>query len=64
MFAATGNHVVALERIALGPLTLDGLPAGAWRVLSEPEVTALRNATRNPASNPIRRADDAAPDAE
>lgn len=64
MFAATGNHVVALERIALGPLTLDGLPAGAWRVLSEPEVTVLRNATRNPASNPIRRADDAAPDAE
>jgi 16S rRNA pseudouridine516 synthase len=33
MFAAVGNHVDALHRSAIGGLTLEGLPAGAWRVL-------------------------------
>jgi 16S rRNA pseudouridine516 synthase len=42
MFAAAGNHVVALRRVALGPLTLDGVDEGSWRVLSAPEVAALR----------------------
>ncbi len=44
MFAATGNHVQALERIGLGPLTLDGLALGSWRVLSDAELAALRQA--------------------
>lgn len=35
MFAAVGNHVVALERVALGGLTLDGLPSGEWRALAD-----------------------------
>ena len=33
MFAATGNHVLALHRSQVGGLTLGDLPAGAWRVL-------------------------------
>lgn len=33
MFAATGNHVETLERVAIGRLTLDGLAPSAWRVL-------------------------------
>lgn len=41
MFAAVGNHVVALHREALGPLTLDGLDEGAWRLLRSHEVGLL-----------------------
>ena len=42
MFAAVGNHVDALHRSALGPLTLGDLPSGEWRVLSTDEVASLR----------------------
>lgn len=42
MFAAVGNHVTALHRAALGPLTLGDLPAGEWRLLSAEEITELR----------------------
>lgn len=38
MFAAVGNHVDALERVAIGRLTLDGLAPGAWRVLDAAAV--------------------------
>lgn len=41
MFAATGNHVEALERVAIGRLTLDGLASGAWRVLEPHEVARV-----------------------
>lgn len=41
MFAAVGNHVVALERIALGGLALDGLPSGEWRTLTEDDKTRM-----------------------
>lgn len=41
MFAATGNHVVALHRSAIGSLVLDDLAPGAWRALSLPEVAAV-----------------------
>ncbi|NID14900.1 pseudouridine synthase [Luteibacter yeojuensis] len=34
MFAAVGNHVETLERVALGGLTLDGLAPGEWRPLT------------------------------
>jgi 16S rRNA pseudouridine516 synthase len=34
MFAACGNHVEALHRTAVGPWTLDDLPAGLWRDVS------------------------------
>jgi 16S rRNA pseudouridine516 synthase len=42
MFAAVGNHVTALHRAALGPLTLGDLPAGEWRLLSSEEIAGLR----------------------
>jgi 16S rRNA pseudouridine516 synthase len=41
MFAAVGNHVQALTRTAFGPLTLDGVAPGAWRVLTAADVEAL-----------------------
>ncbi len=42
MFAAAGNHVVALKRIAIGGLRLpDDLEEGEWRALSEDEVASV-----------------------
>jgi len=41
LFAAVGLRVQRLVRTALGPLRLDGLASGAWRVLDEQEVTAM-----------------------
>ena len=41
MFAATGNHVQTLQRIAVGALTLGDLPAGAWRALEADEVALI-----------------------
>jgi 16S rRNA pseudouridine516 synthase len=38
MFAAAGNHVEALERVAIGQLTLDGLAPGQWRVLGPADI--------------------------
>ncbi|MGE4366152.1 pseudouridine synthase [Thermomonas sp.] len=35
MFAAAGNHVVALHRERIGGLDLAGLPPGSWRRLDE-----------------------------
>ena len=46
MLAAAGCPVKKLERIALGPLTLKGVPRGAWRELTRQEVIALKRATR------------------
>jgi 23S rRNA pseudouridine2605 synthase len=42
MCAAVGHPVLALERVAFGPLRLDGLAPGAYRRLSEREIEALR----------------------
>jgi 23S rRNA pseudouridine2605 synthase len=42
MCEAVGHPVLALERIAFGPLELDGLAAGAYRRLSERETGRLR----------------------
>ncbi|MBA4338172.1 MAG: 16S rRNA pseudouridine(516) synthase [Hyphomonas sp.] len=42
MFAAAGNHVEALHRNRFGPLRLEGLPEGAWRILTGDEVAALK----------------------
>lgn len=42
MFAAVGNHVMTLERISIGPLSLDAsLGMGGWRFLTEEEVASL-----------------------
>jgi 23S rRNA pseudouridine2605 synthase len=42
MCEAVGHPVLALERVAFGPLELDGLAAGAHRRLSERETERLR----------------------
>jgi 16S rRNA pseudouridine516 synthase len=42
MFAAVGNHVHELRRVAIGDLTLGDLPPGQWRPLTPDEVARLR----------------------
>ena len=44
MCEAVGHRVVALERVAFGPLGIGGLAPGAHRRLSETEVEALSRA--------------------
>ena len=41
MFAAVGNHVVALHRSRVGGLDLGGLPAEQWRILDQAERAHL-----------------------
>ncbi|MBO9664116.1 16S rRNA pseudouridine(516) synthase [Dokdonella sp.] len=41
MFAAVGNHVLALHRVAIGGLALGHLPPGAWRALGVDEIASL-----------------------
>lgn len=41
MFAAIGNHVVALHRASVGPLALGDLDEGDWRELSVQEVASF-----------------------
>lgn len=41
MFAAVGNHVVALHRTAVGGLTLGDLAPGAWRVLGADDIARV-----------------------
>ncbi|HEY1141832.1 MAG TPA: 16S rRNA pseudouridine(516) synthase, partial [Lysobacter sp.] len=45
MFAAVGNHVVALHRSRIGGLGLDDLPSGQWRALDETDRARLFAAT-------------------
>ncbi len=42
MCAAVGHPALELQRVAFGPLRLDGLAAGAYRRLSDAEVERLR----------------------
>ena len=44
MFAAVGNHVLALHRSAVGGLSLGELPPGAWRELEPSDRSALGEA--------------------
>jgi 23S rRNA pseudouridine2605 synthase len=48
MFDALGHPVLALERIAFGPLRLGELAPGAQRLLSDAEVRRLRAETDSP----------------
>lgn len=41
MIAALGRDVIALKRVAIGPLTSAGLRVGQWRHLTEEEVQGL-----------------------
>jgi 23S rRNA pseudouridine2605 synthase len=45
MFEAVGHRVVALERVAFGPLRLGDLGPGESRLLSASEVDSLRDAS-------------------
>jgi 23S rRNA pseudouridine2605 synthase len=42
MCEAVGHPVISLQRVAFGPLRLDGLAAGAYRQLSRVEIERLR----------------------
>ena len=44
MFAATGNHVLALHRPRVGGLELGGLEPGQWRALDASDLARLFNA--------------------
>jgi 16S rRNA U516 pseudouridylate synthase RsuA-like enzyme len=46
---AEQHPVEKLKRVAIGPLTLEGLPQGRYRLLSDNEVGALRRALKAPA---------------
>lgn len=52
MLARLGHPVRKLKRIAIGPLRLTGLPAGAFRPLTEAELSALRTAVAGVATEP------------
>ncbi|MEO8810355.1 MAG: pseudouridine synthase [Rhodanobacter sp.] len=41
MFAAAGNHVETLQRVAVGGLVLGDLPLGRWRTLEPAEVALI-----------------------
>jgi len=41
LLAAFEISVLRLVRVAIGPLALGGLPKGAWRALTPPEIDAL-----------------------
>ena len=41
MFAAVGNHVLALHRVSIGGLALGHLAPGAWRALGVDEIASL-----------------------
>jgi 23S rRNA pseudouridine2605 synthase len=45
MVEAVGHRVASLERVAFGPLRVDGLEPGAHRRLSGAEIERLRKAT-------------------
>ena len=45
MFGAVSNRIETLERVSFGSLTLDGsLGYGQWRLLTDDEVSGLKNA--------------------
>ena len=47
MCATVGHRVERLVRVAVGGIALGDLPPGAWRQLSDPEVSALRRTPRD-----------------
>ncbi len=44
MFAAVGNHVEALHRVAIGGLRLEGLAPGQWCALDADDIARVFNA--------------------
>jgi 23S rRNA pseudouridine2605 synthase len=60
MCEAVGHPVLALERIAFGPVDLGGLPSGSHRLLSDAEIDRLRSAGRRDGDVPDLDAQDPA----
>jgi len=52
MVEAVGFKVLKLVRMAIGPLTLEGLEVGRWRGISPQELNALRQRSRSANSGP------------
>lgn len=48
MFEHVGHPVLELRRVRIGPIELGDLESGRWRLLSDDEVTALREAVGLP----------------
>lgn len=46
MFSAIGHPVLQLNRTSFGPITADGLEPGVWRLLTSPEVEALKTSVQ------------------
>lgn len=46
MFKSIGHPVLALKRVAIGPVILGRLPKGQYRSLTSKEVAALKSATK------------------
>ncbi|MGH9404521.1 MAG: pseudouridine synthase, partial [Terriglobia bacterium] len=46
MIEAVGYKVLKLVRVAIGPLTLEGLEVGKWRRLAPAEIAVLRKTAR------------------
>jgi pseudouridine synthase len=61
MFAEK-HPVEKLKRIALGPLTLEGLPVGRYRLLGEKEVSELRRALAGGKGSRGRKGEEVASD--
>lgn len=64
MMAALGREVISLKRVAIGPLTSEGLRVGQWRRLSDSEVTLLKapvNSTINRSTTSGRSGPDSRP---
>ncbi|MBE7037561.1 MAG: rRNA pseudouridine synthase [Ruminococcaceae bacterium] len=43
MFEAVGHKVIALQRVAVGKISLGNLPIGKWRHLTEAEIKILKS---------------------
>jgi 16S rRNA pseudouridine516 synthase len=52
MFAAVGNHVESLHRVACGGLLLGNLPVGKWRMLGNDEIARIFAATHSGERSP------------
>jgi 16S rRNA pseudouridine516 synthase len=48
MFAAVGNHVAALHRVAIGGLGLEGIAPGEWRMLDDADRARLFGKSPSP----------------
>ncbi|MDD3194078.1 MAG: pseudouridine synthase [Oscillospiraceae bacterium] len=47
MCEAVGLEVARLKRISIGPVRLGMLPPGKWRMLTQPELSALQSALKS-----------------